>query len=50
MLAILRRTYCGNFGVEFMHISDPAEKSWLQERIEGRDKEIAFTPRASAPS
>ena len=26
-----------------MHITDPAEKSWLQERIEGPDKEIAFT-------
>ncbi|MES1197397.1 MAG: 2-oxoglutarate dehydrogenase E1 component [Pseudomonadota bacterium] len=43
MLAILRRTYCGTFGVEFMHITDPAEKSWIQERIEGPDKEIAFT-------
>ena len=26
-----------------MHISDPAEKSWLQQRIEGKDKEITFT-------
>jgi 2-oxoglutarate dehydrogenase E1 component len=44
MLDILRRTYCGTFGVEFMHISNPEEKSWLQERIEGADKEITFTP------
>ena len=44
ILAILRRTYCGNVGVQYMHISDPKEKSWLQERIEGRDKEIVFTP------
>ncbi|HEY8573709.1 2-oxoglutarate dehydrogenase E1 component [Phenylobacterium sp.] len=43
ILAILRRTYCGNVGVQYMHISDPKEKAWLQERIEGRDKEIAFT-------
>ena len=43
ILAILRRTYCGNIGVQYMHISDPKEKSWLQERIEGRDKEITFT-------
>ena len=43
MLAILRRTYCGTIGFEFMHISDPAEKSWIQERIEGPDKEIQFT-------
>jgi 2-oxoglutarate dehydrogenase E1 component len=44
MRAILKRTYCGTFGVEFMHITDPAEKSWIQERIEGPDKEISFTP------
>jgi len=43
MLRILRRTYCGTIGFEFMHISDPAEKSWLQQRIEGPDKEISFT-------
>ncbi|MCC6778726.1 MAG: 2-oxoglutarate dehydrogenase E1 component [Hyphomicrobiales bacterium] len=43
ILAILRRTYCETLGVEFMHISDPAQKSWLQERIEGPDKEISFT-------
>ncbi len=43
MLKILRRTYCGTIGFEFMHISDPAEKSWLQKRIEGPDKEITFT-------
>ena len=44
ILAILRRTYCGNLGVQFMHISDPAEKAWIQDRIEGKDKEISFTP------
>jgi 2-oxoglutarate dehydrogenase E1 component len=43
IVQILRRTYCGNVGVQYMHISDPAEKAWLQERIEGRDKEISFT-------
>ena len=43
MLDILRRTYCGTVALEFMHISDPEEKAWLQERIEGPDKEIAFT-------
>src|SRR5690606_17003525 len=34
ILAILRRTYCGNVGVQYMHISNPQEKAWLQERIE----------------
>ncbi|MCB1435651.1 MAG: 2-oxoglutarate dehydrogenase E1 component [Rhodobiaceae bacterium] len=43
MLEILRRTYCSTFAVEFMHISDPAEKAWIQERIEGPDKGVAFT-------
>lgn len=43
ILAILKRTYCGDIGVQYMHISDPAQKAWLQERIEGRDKEINFT-------
>nr|MBA3449528.1 2-oxoglutarate dehydrogenase E1 component [Pseudaminobacter sp.] len=43
MLDILQRTYCSTLGVEFMHISDPVEKAWVQERIEGPDKGITFT-------
>ena len=43
ILAILQRTYCQTLGVEFMHISDPQQKGWIQERIEGLDKEISFT-------
>jgi 2-oxoglutarate dehydrogenase E1 component len=43
IVEILRRTYCGDIGVQYMHISDPEEKAWIQERIEGRGKEIAFT-------
>jgi len=43
MVAILRRTYCGNIGFEFMHISNAEEKAWLQARIEGPEKEIVFT-------
>jgi len=43
MLEILKRTYCSTLGVEFMHISDPEEKAWIQERIEGPDKGIEFT-------
>jgi len=44
MLDILKRTYCSTVGVEFMHISDPEAKQWIQERIEGPDKSISFTP------
>ncbi|HVX98928.1 MAG TPA: 2-oxoglutarate dehydrogenase E1 component, partial [Pseudorhodoplanes sp.] len=43
IVEILRRTYCQTLGIEFMHISNAAQKSWIQERIEGKDKEIAFT-------
>ena len=43
IVAILRRTYCQTLGVEFLHISDGAQKGWIQERIEGPDKEITFT-------
>jgi 2-oxoglutarate dehydrogenase E1 component len=44
MVALLKRTYCGPIGYEFMHINDPQEKDWLQRRIEGPDKDIVFTP------
>ena len=44
ILEILGRTYCSTVGVEFMHISEPEEKAWIQQRIEGREKEIHFTP------
>src|SRR5215212_2176047 len=41
---ILRRNYCGNVGLEYMHINDVAERRFLQERLEGRGAEIRFTP------
>ncbi|MEM9779251.1 MAG: 2-oxoglutarate dehydrogenase E1 component, partial [Pseudomonadota bacterium] len=43
ILAILKRTYCGTFALQYMHISNPVEAGWLKERIEGLGKEIAFT-------
>ena len=43
--ALLKRTYQGTFALQFMHLQDPEEKSWLQQRIEGYGKEIAFTQR-----
>jgi len=43
IIDILRRTYCGTFALQFMHISDPAQAAWLKERIEGYGKEISFT-------
>ena len=35
ILSVLRQTYCGPIGVEYMHIQDPEQKDWLQKRIEG---------------
>jgi len=40
---IVKRTYCGTFALQYMHISDPEQSAWLKERIEGYDKEITFT-------
>ncbi len=39
----VRATYCGSVGVEFMHIQDPAQKSWIQDRIESADNRTEFT-------
>lgn len=43
VVALVRGTYCGTFALQYMHISDPAESSWLKERIEGYGKEVKFT-------
>jgi 2-oxoglutarate dehydrogenase E1 component len=34
LLTILRQTYCGKIGVEYMHIRDKRIRTWIQERIE----------------
>ena len=34
ILEMLRETYCGTIGVEYMNIADPERKEWLQERME----------------
>ena len=40
---ILKKTYSGNIGYEFMHMGDPEEKNWIRNRIEGAEKEVTFT-------
>jgi 2-oxoglutarate dehydrogenase E1 component len=45
ILQIVRSTYCGKIGVEFMHIQDPDQKAWLQKRIESVRNQTDFTPR-----
>ena len=45
ILDILRATYCGTIGVEFMHIQAPDEKQWIQERIESIRNQTHFSDR-----
>ena len=43
ILQAVRATYCGRIGVEFMHIQDPDQKAWIQERIETIHNQTHFT-------
>src|SRR6476469_6547023 len=44
IVAVLQRNYCGHVGLEYMHINEVEERRFLQERMEGKDAEIHFTP------
>ena len=44
LVDILRANYCGPVGLEYMHIGDVEERRFLQDRMEGKDKAIDFTP------
>ncbi len=35
ILGVLRNAYCRTIGIEYMHIQEPEEKVWIQERLEG---------------
>ncbi|WP_424192146.1 2-oxoglutarate dehydrogenase E1 component [Ampullimonas aquatilis] len=39
----LRTTYCGSIGAEFQYISDPAQKRWMQQRLESCRSTPSFT-------
>lgn len=39
----LRDTYCRSIGAEFMYISDPAEKRWIQQKLESIRSTPSFT-------
>ncbi|MGL5824909.1 MAG: multifunctional oxoglutarate decarboxylase/oxoglutarate dehydrogenase thiamine pyrophosphate-binding subunit/dihydrolipoyllysine-residue succinyltransferase subunit, partial [Nocardioides sp.] len=34
ILGILRDSYCRTVGIEYMHIMDPEQRRWIQERVE----------------
>ncbi len=44
ILQALRETYCGSIGAEFMHITEPVEKRWWQEKLESIRSKPTFTP------
>lgn len=35
VVGTLREAYCGAVGIEYMHIQDPRERLWIQQRVEG---------------
>ncbi|WP_421884424.1 2-oxoglutarate dehydrogenase E1 component [Methylibium sp.] len=43
ILQALRETYCGSIGAEFMHITEPVEKRWWQQRLESVRAKPSFT-------
>lgn len=45
LLQMLRNTYCRTIGAEFMYISDPAQKRWMQERLESIQATPDFSPK-----
>jgi 2-oxoglutarate dehydrogenase E1 component len=44
IVKVLQANYCGTVGLEYMHINDLEERRFLQERMEGKNAEIQFTP------
>ncbi|MBT5048320.1 MAG: 2-oxoglutarate dehydrogenase E1 component [Rhodospirillaceae bacterium] len=44
IVEIVQGTYCRTIGVEFMHIQEPDQKQWIQERVEGHHNRPEFTP------
>lgn len=44
IIEILRETYCGSTGIEFMHIQSPEKKDWIKRRLETTRNTIEYTP------
>ena len=43
IIKALRQTYCGSIGAEYMYISDPTQKRWIQQRLESVRSTPAFS-------
>ncbi|WP_052848244.1 multifunctional oxoglutarate decarboxylase/oxoglutarate dehydrogenase thiamine pyrophosphate-binding subunit/dihydrolipoyllysine-residue succinyltransferase subunit [Streptomyces avicenniae] len=54
ILGVLRDSYCRTTGIEYMHIQDPKERTWIQERVERphtapeRDEQLRILRRLNA--
>ena len=54
ILGILRDSYCRTIGLEYMHIQDPDQRKWLQDKIEvgyakiGRDEQLRILRKLNA--
>ncbi len=44
ILQMLRETYCGTIGAEYMYVSDPGQKRWIQQRLEAMRGRPQFAP------
>ena len=44
ILKALKDTYCASIGAEYMYISDPAQKRWIQQRLEGSRSQPNLAP------
>jgi 2-oxoglutarate dehydrogenase E1 component len=38
VLGVLRDSYCRNVGIEYMHIQDPVQRRWIQDRVEKKSQ------------
>ncbi len=43
IVAAVRTTFCGPVGLEYMHLQDPAQKAWIQERMESPEHRATLT-------
>jgi 2-oxoglutarate dehydrogenase E1 component len=44
IVKVLQATYCGHIGFEYMHINEVEERRFIQDRIEGVEETVQFTP------
>ncbi|MEE1938809.1 multifunctional oxoglutarate decarboxylase/oxoglutarate dehydrogenase thiamine pyrophosphate-binding subunit/dihydrolipoyllysine-residue succinyltransferase subunit [Streptomyces sp. TRM 70361] len=54
ILGVLRDSYCRTTGIEYMHIQDPKQRKWIQDRVERshssleRDEQLRILRRLNA--